>query len=292
MRTAPNVATVGELIASQEDQPGTSKSTRHIAKELTISRSSVRRIAKVDLHLSAYRRIPAQMLSDATKRKRLDRSKKLLRRFKVRNLKRIFFTDEKNFFLNPPVNRQNNRVWATGRKADIDTRRLLIEREKFAPHLMVSAGVCFGGKGRLLFVDEKAKVNTNYYMTNLLPYLVADCKNLLNNNFTFQQDGAPAHTAAMTQEWIGQHCPDMIKNDEWPPNSPDLNPLDYHVWGAMLERYQVYSPKPKNLTELKNVLETIWTNLPQDPIDRAILAFRKRLNACVKVKGSHFEHFI
>ena len=36
---------------------------------------------------------------------------------------------------------------------------------------------------------------------------------------------APAHTAAMTQEWIDQHCPDMIKKDEWPPKSPDLNPL-------------------------------------------------------------------
>ena len=34
VRTAANVAKVGELIASQEDQPGTSKSTRHIAKEL------------------------------------------------------------------------------------------------------------------------------------------------------------------------------------------------------------------------------------------------------------------
>jgi hypothetical protein len=33
-------------------------------------------------------------------------------------------------------------------------------------------------------------------------------------------------------------------------------------------------------------------DLPQELIDRAILAFRKILNACVKVKGSHFEHFI
>ena len=84
----------------------------------------------------------------------------------------------------------------------------------------------------------------------------------------------------------------MIKKDEWPPNSPDINPLDYHVWGAMLERYQVYSPKTRNLSELKNVLKTIWTDLPQGPINRAILVFRKRLHACVKVKGSHFEHFI
>jgi len=23
----------------------------------------------------------------------------------------------------------------------------------------------------------------------------------------------------------------MTEKDQWPPNSPDLNPLDYHVWG-------------------------------------------------------------
>ena len=28
------------------------------------------------------------------------------------------------------------------------------------------------------------------------------------------------------------HCPpDFINKDAWPPNSPDLNLLDYHVWG-------------------------------------------------------------
>jgi len=27
------------------------------------------------------------------------------------------------------------------------------------------------------------------------------------------------------------HCPDFINKEAWPPNSPDLNPLDYHVWG-------------------------------------------------------------
>jgi len=31
-----------------------------------------------------------------------------------------------------------------------------------------------------------------------------------------------------------------IGKDEWPPNSPDRNPLDYHVWGAMLERYKIF----------------------------------------------------
>jgi len=25
-----------------------------------------------------------------------------------------------------------------------------------------------------------------------------------------------------------------LEKNEWPTNSPDLNPLDCHVWGAML----------------------------------------------------------
>jgi hypothetical protein len=77
------------------------------------------------------------------------------------------------------VNNQNDRVWAKGKKKDISTSRLLIERAKFAPHLMMSAGVCYGGKGRLHFVEEKAKVNANYYVTKLLPNLIEDCRRIL-----------------------------------------------------------------------------------------------------------------
>ena len=49
----------------------------------------------------------------------------------------------------------------------------------------------------------------------------------------------------------------MNNYDEWLPNSPDLNPLDYHVWGAMLERYKTFQPKPNTIDELKKVLQTI-----------------------------------
>jgi len=54
----------------------------------------------------------------------------LLRRLKVRDTKRVFFTDENFFYyLNPPVSNQNNRVWAGGKKADVKPTRLLAERE-------------------------------------------------------------------------------------------------------------------------------------------------------------------
>ena len=130
-------------------------------------------------------------------------------------------------------------------------------------------------------------MNASYYVTELLPNLIKDCRHLLSDNFIFQQDGAPAHTAALVQDWIKEKCPDFIGKSEWPPNSPDLNPLDYHMWGAMLQRYQKYTPKPINIAELKTAL---WNDLPQEFIDKAILSFRKRLRPCVAAAGGHFEH--
>ena len=138
--------------------PALVKVQDNITSEVGISRRSVGRIAKVDLGLSSFKPVPVQMLTDATKLKRLTRGKMLLRRLTREKLKRVtcVFTDEKIFYLNPPISTQNNRVWSTGRKCDIDPKRLLVQRAKFSQHVMVSAGVCYGGKGKLHFVDDKA----------------------------------------------------------------------------------------------------------------------------------------
>ena len=166
----------------------------------------------------------------------------------------------------------------------------MVQSAKFSTHVMVSAEICFGGKGRQHFVPEKVKVNANFYIKDLLPKLIEDCNRLLLNGYVFQQDGAPAHFSHLAQEWIGQHCPEFIKKDEWPQNSLDLNPLDHHIWGAMLEKYKAYTPKSTNKAELKTVLEAIWEDLPQDVLDQAVLAFWKRLQARIRAEGSHFEH--
>ena len=52
------------------------------------------------------------------------------------------------------------------------------------------------------------------------------------------------------------------------------------------------SPKPSNIAELKTALLSIWNDLPQEFIDKAILSFRKRLRSCVAVAGGHFEHSV
>jgi len=47
-----------------------------------------------------------------------------------------------------------------------------------------------------------------------------------------------------------------------------------------------------NLAELKQRLVKVWADLEQTIVDKAIDQWKKRLKACVKAKGQHFEHLL
>jgi len=57
--------------------------------------------------------------------------------------------------------------------------------------------------------------------------------------------------ATEQKEWLGKHYPHFIDKESWLSNSPDLNPLDYHVWRAMFEKFQELKLKLQNITDLK-----------------------------------------
>ncbi|QQP52968.1 Putative transposable element [Caligus rogercresseyi] len=46
--------------------------------------------------------------------------------------------------------------------------------------------------------------------------------------YVFQQDGAPAHTSKATQAFMYENLNFWAK-DMWPPQNPDLNPLDFSI---------------------------------------------------------------
>ena len=41
---------------------------------------------------------------------------------------------------------------------------------------------------------------------------------------------------ASHRKWLHVNCPEFIIKNQWAPNSPDINPMDYHVWGVMFFR--------------------------------------------------------
>lgn len=85
-----------------------------------------------------------------------------------------------------------------------------------------------------------------------------------------------------------EQTPDFIKPWEWPPNSPDLNPVDFCIWGLLQER--VYKVRIRNLDHLKERLIDEWSKFSQKTIDKAVNEWRSRLRACIDAEGGHFEH--
>ncbi|KAK0402589.1 hypothetical protein QR680_016420 [Steinernema hermaphroditum] len=73
----------------------------------------------------------------------------------------------------------------------------------------------------------------------------------------------------------------------WPSNSPDLNPLDYAIWGIMEQK--ACAIKHKSIDSLKRALEKAWEEITPEMIAAILTNFRKRLDACIAAEGSHFE---
>jgi hypothetical protein len=57
---------------------------------------------------------------------------------------------------------------------------------------------------------------------------------LPGDKHAFQQDSASAPRA--TLQFLQQKVPSFISPELWPPNSPDLDPIDNKIWGCMQKR--------------------------------------------------------
>ena len=292
-RTIENIAAVENLIMCQESQPGTHRSEREIAREINVSQSTVHRIVHHELNLKCLKKKRAQELTESNKLTRLIRARQLLRDYSQSKVHFIWFTDEKLFTVTAPKNAQNDRLYvpAGRKKKEVNAKRLLQTRSTFTKSVMVSVGVSSLGSTDLIFIDPGVKINGAYYRDVLLSQkLLPAIRELSGGYFVFQQDSAPAHRAYDTVEMLRLNTPAFIPPTVWPPNSPDLNPVDYRIWGVLQER--VYKRKIRDVGHLKERLIEEWARFDQKIIDGAINQWRKRLRACVSAGGDHFEQTI
>ena len=54
----------------------------------------------------------------------------------------------------------------------------------------------------------------------------------------------------------------------------------------------MYQKPIRDVDQLKQHLVEVWSDVQQTVIDAAIGEWRKRLRACVRAKGHHFEHLL
>lgn len=90
--------------------------------------------------------------------------------------------------------------------------------------------------GECVGVNEERYLNL--LKRKLLPALQRKATNF--SSVWYQQDGATPHTATRVLEWLddtfsGRYLSHRTEKP-WPPYSPDLNPLDFFLWGYLKDR--------------------------------------------------------
>ena len=167
---------------------------------------------------------------------------------------RILFTDEKLLTVEQTHNHQNDRSWS----AEAPGTSAIVEHRQNPQSVMVWGRICASGKTPLVFVDQGVKINQEVYRRDIIETVVLlwAQQHFGDVNWTFQQDSAPAHKSKTTQYWCRTHFPDFIASSEWPPYSPDLNPIDYSVWSILEAR--ACATRFISLESLKQSLRREW----------------------------------
>jgi inhibitor of nuclear factor kappa-B kinase subunit alpha len=82
----------------------------------------------------------------------------------------------------------------------------------------------------------------------------------------------------------------LISRGLWPARSPDLNPCDFYLWGNLKDK--VYSNNPYTLVELKQRIRETSSSIQISEMNLASNNILKRLEACLRAEGRHFEHLL
>jgi hypothetical protein len=103
---------------------------------------------------------------------------------------------------------------------------------------------------------------------------------MLGNNWTYQQDGARPHIYRLSQKWCADHFPAFISKERWPPNSPDLSPLDYSLWNELAQSMD-YGNITTNATLIDEIKRCV-KKIEKEKILHSVLDFTLRLRLIQK----------
>ena len=184
----------------------------------------------------------------------------------------IVFSNESRFVLG------SDKRWVWKRRGD-QMPSSTVQQQKFPSSVMVFAVIGVNFKSKLLIVE--GSIDSDRYIQNLEELNFYDELDKIHGtfNWVFMQDGARCHTCQKTLDYIEENC-DIIP--DWPPNSPDLNPIEL-LWGIL--KAFIQKKKPQSKQGLVQELEFAWNSISMDTINKLCESFESRLKLCLKFGG-------
>ena len=276
------------------------KSTRKLARIVSnrgypISHSTVYRYLRDSLGVRSFKRPKIARLTAKMKENRL-KFAEFRKEWTVEDWKCVLWSDEAPFQLFNTPNRQNDRVWARN-SAEVEP----CVQVKFPGKINVWGMMSHRAVSELHIVPQKQTINDCYYRNYILEKTCKDAierrsdygsimeKSMLSNmsNFIFMQDGAPAHTANLTQVWCAEHFPGFWRKGEWPGNSPDLNPIE-NLWSILKDSVS----QMENVTKIEDLIFQVkkaWASIDPNILENLVASMPDRIKSVIDSRGDYIN---
>lgn len=195
---------------------------------------------------------------------------------------KVLFSDEKIFW----GRGHNGRVWVRRPVAAAYDPRYTIHKESHPIKVNVLATFAASGLGFIcIFQDKLDGAGMKEFLR----------KNLIaaaRTHFSFDppeewwllHDNGPTFTARVTQDYLHNAG---VKCMEFPPCSPDLNPIEnlWAIFASAVEQYQ-----SETVEELKAVIEQEWKNLDKDTMRKLALSMQNRCAEVIAAQGAQTRY--
>ena len=237
---------------------------------VNVSRQTICRIRN-EFHIYFRPPITIQALTDEQKDLRIQFAQDTLQKLEETPTP-IVFSDESRFCICP----DNGYVRYRRGEWNITACQ---PKKKFPTGVMFWGAIGTGYKSRLVAcsggvgAQEYQKIVEDSQMVQIMNEKVG------RYQWYFMQDGAPCHSAKATVDALLGKC---LILEGWPPNSPDLNPIEM-LW-AIIKR-ELMRREVRDDGDLAAAVTDIWNNLPQEMIDAMIDSFKQRLQMVLEMQG-------
>jgi len=211
--------------------------------------------------------------------------------------KRIEFAKK---FLEKPIEFWDNIVWSdetmvrsNPKKKDIFVKAhnsvsrknlpVNAKSQNEGPSIMFWGCFCSDGIGPLVPVEGKITAEKYKLLLekNLLPFLKR-----LNRPIIFMQDNAPIHKSGLVMKFLADNGIEALL---WPPQSPDLNPIE-NLWAFLKRKRDSEFPMPGSKKTLIDQISEIWNDIDPDFCKKYTRSLKNRLEQVILNKGEAIKY--
>ena len=152
------------------------------------------------------------------------------------------------------------------------------------PSIMVWGAMHHGGKSDIVVVE--GTLAQMQYIDILRNTCLPFARATFRENFVLVQDNAPAHSGRRTRDFLAQ---EQVEVMDWPPRSPDMNPIE-HLWNQMGNKVRQLESPPHNLVELRAAVLQAWHQLDDERVARLVDSMPRRVRALRNARGGNTRY--